>query len=1228
MSGKKQADGSGSFYKFVELCKEIEGESSHKGKTQITKNFLDGFNGNVYLVFKLILPKGDNRVFRVKDKNIVKIFSAILCCDLDEMMDHLDKGDVSETIKYYLKKTDSTAKRSYITLKQVDDFLDKLTTITKREHQEEAFEKFCLDKKFTGDEIKFLIRRICGDLKIYAGEKILLEALHPDAYKAWTLSHDIKSVVDRCTGDATQSQTLNSSLVDFDLDALINSDEDMEEDDKQKDKKEKKDKNSKEKKANKQNKDSSDEEKETKKKTNKQDKDSDEEKEIKKKPAKASSSKNKDSESDDETDIDVDLGELDKPISLAEADSDDDSSKKKGNLLNPSSTSHIVSEKKKDKKIKLQIKMKLGVAVKPMLARPSKSFDDAIKRCPNGFYTELKYDGERIQIHFDRKSDKPLQCYSRNLKPVMEYKVKDVQEFIKKSIKPHINKVILDGEILLIDNTTSKPLPFGTLGKHKKNQQTNASICIFLFDILYYEGKSLLEVPLYKRRKLLTKSIKVIPHRILLGEAFVCNGSKGDRETLLANKMRAVIEQGEEGLVLKDLNSIYEPNARHWLKIKKDYLKGMADSADLLVLGAYFGTGSKSGLLSVYLMGVHDKSTNTYKTVCKCGNGHNDEAIERLDTQLRKKMKKISRDYDSLPDWLNVERSIVPDFIIRDPKNTVVWEVSGAEFTKTDHHTSEYSIRFPRVTKIRDDKEVEDATDLDHLKYLVKQSKKKASVAFQDNVTLNPGVTQKNNLSNKGKKRKKDEDEDDEDEKQQSNSDDDDDDGFIVPDDQIEEEEEEEEKNDKKKKNDGDHDIDEEITPIHSTPGKLSYVYGDLSKTTNHDGHRILAHVVDNSGSWSNFGAMKTLTDMYDKKPKSLYTDSGELKLGKIQTCKLSKKAPFVLLCNMIAQEYKHKGEPRVMSHKHFDECARAIARLIKSESRELEQDISLHFSRIHRGTLKLKWDQVHDSLQRYLVDKGINVTVYTKDRDDENRIKDSNQPTNNPQQQQSDGQLFKKVYAVISGYSQQETESIQDHLLKNGGHVSDEWKIVGADRSTVLVCESKTSTYDHVNQLTDTVIVKSAWVDDCLKQDKILPYDSYLYNEGSNNVTSDEEEEQVEEPKKKKQKKQDSDEESEKKALLSGTSMLMDFFDSCVVYLYGDVDEKRQVVRYLIAHGADVISEFDDENITHVVTDKKKWDDGLKELKKKGAKVVNSSWVWQSVNSGSIAKESLFFLK
>jgi DNA ligase-3 len=71
--------------------------------------------------------------------------------------------------------------------------------------------------------------------------------------------------------------------------------------------------------------------------------------------------------------------------------------------------------------------------------------------------------------------------------------------------------------------------------------------------------------------------------------------------------------------VLKDLKSKYEPGKRHWLKVKKDYLNegAMADTADLVVLGAWYGTGNKGGLMSVFLMGCYDEPANRFTSNAK-----------------------------------------------------------------------------------------------------------------------------------------------------------------------------------------------------------------------------------------------------------------------------------------------------------------------------------------------------------------------------------------------------------------------------------------------------------------------------------------------------------------------------------------------------------------------------------------------------------------------------------
>jgi DNA ligase-3 len=111
----------------------------------------------------------------------------------------------------------------------------------------------------------------------------------------------------------------------------------------------------------------------------------------------------------------------------------------------------------------------------------------------------------------------------------------------------------------------------------------------------------------------------------------------------------------------------------------------MADSADLVVLGAYYGTGAKGGMMSVFLMGVWDEQQGVWKTVCKCGNGHDDAKLLELQDELTGNMQKIGRDYDKVPAWLDVNRGLVPDLVVRDPQESVVWEVAGAEYVAPSH---------------------------------------------------------------------------------------------------------------------------------------------------------------------------------------------------------------------------------------------------------------------------------------------------------------------------------------------------------------------------------------------------------------------------------------------------------------------------------------------------------------------------------------------------------------
>lgn len=354
--------------------------------------------------------------------------------------------------------------------------------------------------------------------------------------------------------------------------------------------------------------------------------------------------------------------------------------------------------------------------ISPMLAEACKDFDKALKKCREGFYSEVKYDGERVQIHKKRSEFK---FFSRNLKPVQEHKIAKIKEFLPKAF-PDANDLILDSEIIMVDTISGSLLPFGTLGKHKKQELENASTCLFIFDCLYFNGDDLTKKNLKERKKFLEKNMQPIKYHIELSEYKLLT-TKNE----LVEMTKEVLKKGLEGLVLKGVDTIYEPGKRRWLKVKKDYLLegSIADNADLVVLGAYYGTGKMGSRFSIFLMGCYDESFNIWKTVTKVHSGLDDATMEKMHKHLEPLMESFNAK-KKLPQWVQIDRTLIPDVLAKDPFKMPVFEIVAAEFTNSDVHTANsISMRFPRITKIRHDKSPKEATNLEELTHLFKESK-------------------------------------------------------------------------------------------------------------------------------------------------------------------------------------------------------------------------------------------------------------------------------------------------------------------------------------------------------------------------------------------------------------------------------------------------------------------------------------------------------------------------
>ncbi|XP_070491758.1 DNA ligase 3 [Chironomus tepperi] len=354
--------------------------------------------------------------------------------------------------------------------------------------------------------------------------------------------------------------------------------------------------------------------------------------------------------------------------------------------------------------------------ISPMLAEACKDFDKALSKCRDGFYSEVKYDGERVQIH---KKGNDFKFFSRNLKPVQEHKIGKIKEYLPKAF-PNASDLILDSEIIMVDTITGNLLPFGTLGKHKKNELQNASACLFIFDCLYFNGDDLTKKTLKDRKKFLESNMQPIKHHIELSEYKLLT-----KKNELIEMTKEVLKKGLEGLVLKGLETIYEPGKRRWLKVKKDYLLegSIADSADLVVLGAFYGTGKMGNRFSIFLMGCYDEKSKIWKTVTKVHSGLDDATMEKMHNQISPLMEPFNSN-KKLPQWIQIDRSLIPDALTIDPFKMPVFEIVAAEFTNSDVHTANsISMRFPRITKIRNDKSPKEATTLDELTHLYEESK-------------------------------------------------------------------------------------------------------------------------------------------------------------------------------------------------------------------------------------------------------------------------------------------------------------------------------------------------------------------------------------------------------------------------------------------------------------------------------------------------------------------------
>jgi len=331
---------------------------------------------------------------------------------------------------------------------------------------------------------------------------------------------------------------------------------------------------------------------------------------------------------------------------------------------------------------------------------------------------QYKYDGFRVQIHKD--GDK-VYMFSRNLENMTHM----FPELIAATLKQvRAKSVILDTEALAYHPLSEEFLPFQETTKRRRKHgidemAAKLPLKAFVFDILYKDGKSLIDKPLTERLEILRQT--VIDNDVLIPTKNEVVSDPKRLQDLLDDS----ISKGLEGLVVKRLESKYEAGGRNfnWVKLKRHSAGELQDTIDCVILGYIAGKGKRTEFgAGALLVGVYDDKKDEFVTVSRIGTGLSD--IEWR--EIHKRADKIKLDHKPA----RVDSAISPSVWI-EPK--IVIEVLADEITRSPVHTAGksldqpgYALRFPRLVTFRsDDKKAEDATSVDELIKMYNQQGKK-----------------------------------------------------------------------------------------------------------------------------------------------------------------------------------------------------------------------------------------------------------------------------------------------------------------------------------------------------------------------------------------------------------------------------------------------------------------------------------------------------------------------
>jgi DNA ligase-1 len=368
-----------------------------------------------------------------------------------------------------------------------------------------------------------------------------------------------------------------------------------------------------------------------------------------------------------------------------------------------------------------ELEVRPGNPVRVMLAQRLSDAEEILARLGGQCMAEYKYDGMRVQAH--RTGDGHIELFTRRQERVSS-QFPDVVELLQAGLGPR--EAILEGEIVAYDAAAGELRPFQeVMFRRRKHGIAEAArdvpVGLFCFELLYADGQDLTESSYLDRRARLAEAI-TLSDRLRLTTAL---------EVATASALDAAFEQavadGSEGLVCKSTgpDAIYQAGARGWLwiKLKRDYRTELADTVDLVVVGAYSGRGRRRGTYGAVLLAAYNPEAELYQTVGKCGTGFSDAELAALPEKLAPLVRAPRP--PRIDSHVNADVWFEPSLVV---------EVLSAELTLSPNHTAGWgelkeaaglSMRFPRFTgRWRDDKEPQDATTTSQLVELYRTARR------------------------------------------------------------------------------------------------------------------------------------------------------------------------------------------------------------------------------------------------------------------------------------------------------------------------------------------------------------------------------------------------------------------------------------------------------------------------------------------------------------------------